>query len=113
MTEYENVIEISDNEQELHLNMRNYYMDEIEVLKWLEDKGEQTIRFNDRIVKKENGKFHSLLGPAIKPNEENPKSSVSDQYYLYGECLPYDEWKSKSTSILRKQKISTILNKTK
>ena len=86
---------------ELKDKMLDFYK-EIKVEEWLQEKGEQSIKFIDRIERKENGVYHSLRFPAIEYNDG------TSFYYLYGEKMDKNEWEKISSLKLTQRRIDKI-----
>jgi len=104
---YDDIMNIEDI-QEKEDKLKEFYLNEIEVEKWLiDDTKTQTVRFADRWEYKLNGELHNLNGPAI-----NFHNKGRGFYYIYGESLNEIEWKKKAQAILREKKLRRTLGKT-
>lgn len=79
---------------------KDFYINEIEILKWMVNEKNQKIRFSNRIEYKENNKLHRDDGPAIEFY-----SGVGDQYYIKGELYSKDEF----INYQRIQKLNKII----
>lgn len=86
---------------ELKDKMEDFYK-EIKVEEWLQEKGVQAIRFEDRKERKENGVYHSLQFPSIEYYNGN------QFYYLYGEKMDKNEWEKIASLKLTKRRIDKI-----
>ena len=101
---YEEIMKIEDI-QEKEEKLKEFYLTEIGVESWLEDKTKlQKIRFKDRFEYKMNGKLHRLNGPAVEFHSGN-----KGNYYFEGEAFDEIEWKKKVQPILREKKLKRIL----
>lgn len=101
---YEEIIGISDV-QEKEIKLKEFYINEIGVEKWLVEKSKlQKIRFKDRWEFKSNGVYHKLTGPAIEFH-----NGSRGFYYINGVAMEDEEWKKKSTLLLREHKLTRAL----
>lgn len=99
--EYKDILKL-ENLDEKNEKLKDYYINDVDVLGWMTDNPKQTIKFKNRIEYKENNQYHNLKGPAIEYYEGRK------EYYIYGEYLNVDEWTKKAKNILRTAKFKKI-----
>ena len=75
---------------------KDFYVKEIEVLKWLKDSGGiQIHRYKDRIEYKKDYKLHREDGPAVEYFE-----GVGNQYYVDGKLYSSEEYTNYRRTLL-------------
>jgi hypothetical protein len=77
---------------------------EINVEEWLQEKNYQSIRFEYRKERKENGVYHSLQFPAIEYNDG------TSFYYIEGVKMEKNEWEKIASLKLTKRRVNKIKN---
>ena len=103
---YDEIMTLSDP-KEKEEKLKVFYEQEIKVNEWLiDDTKYQKIRFKDRWEYKENGVYHRLNGPAIEFHNGN-----KGFFYIYGEVMSETEWRPKVNQILKKKKLTRIVEK--
>lgn len=101
---YKEILETSLTEDEKQDNLKKYYIDEVKVLEWLEDKDcVQTINFNDRIEYRVGGKLHKLTGPAVV------KTNGNKEYHIKGKNYSEEDWNKEKIKILRNRKLNMVI----
>jgi hypothetical protein len=102
---YNEIMKIS-NIEEKELELKNFYINEINVNDWLLEKTKnQKIKFKDRYEYKMNGEYHCITGPAI--DFDNEEKNI---YYIYGKTYIKNDWMPIATKMLREKKIKRTLN---
>jgi len=84
--------------------LKKYYIEEIKILDWIEEKDIQKILFKDKFEYKLNGEYHNLNGPAIKFRDGTEKFWIEGKFYE-----EKSEWETEVK--LRKRKL--VLSKVK
>jgi len=90
-----------------------YYIKEIKINEWLIedlDNKRSVIRFANRIEYYLGNVLHNEDGAAI---QYHVKTSLNDEYYLFGErYTDKEEWKKLAIKLSRKEKLTDIFNTT-
>lgn len=102
---YTEILSITDI-VEKNEKLKEYYLEDVKINDWLVDNCEtQKILFKDKFETKKKGNYHNLTGPAIK------YKNGSEYFWIDGTYFDdKEEWKLKSTNLLRKFKMKEIIN---
>jgi len=101
---YEEIIK-NPNLIEKYENLEKFYIDEINVLDWIQnDDEEQKILFSDKFEYKKNGKYHNINGPAIIHKNGSEYYWIDGVYYQNK-----SEWEKISKNLKRKKVLKKII----
>jgi hypothetical protein len=78
---------------------KDFYINELNILDWMNNDNIQVIRFKDRIEYRENNELNRLDGPSI----EYFSPDKDDLYYINGKKITFDEFKILSKKEKMKQ----------
>lgn len=96
-------IRLIGNLEDQHRELTKFYEETIGVNDWLTSPESQTIAFKDRIEHRFGGLMHSTISPAIEPRKEyNGTNQISEEYYINGQHLSYEDWKNKTKELENK-----------
>lgn len=81
-----------DDPIEKEEKIKEFYLKEIKVDKWIKYFPNSVIRFHDRKEYRENNKLHNLNGPAIEYMDTRPQTTDDKIYFIEGEHMNYNDW---------------------
>ena len=99
---YDEINSTSDVDEKEEL-LKNFYLEDVKILDWIEDKDIQKILFRDRFEYKLNGEYHNLNGPAIKFRDGTEKFWIDGKFYE-----DKIEWETEVKSIKRKHVLDKV-----